>query len=373
MPPEEYEGFKEDIRVNGVKRPILVDSEGRIIDGRHRWSACRELGRECRQEQWDGTDAWLDVQSLNLYRRHLGKEQVYAIRKLAAKQYPELAKPIEEEKQAAKNRQGTRADLGRRYYPAGDSWRDVETNEPLRTSRSCDRNVEAAEAIGKRLGISGATVKRVDRVEREAPELLPKVASGELSATKALKQVQNEQHEELLQQHLETPTGRYHTIVIDPPWPMQKIERNVRPKQEGFEYPTMSLDELAHFPLPGLAEDDCHLYLWVTQKFLPAGLDLVGKWGFKYQCLMTWVKNVGFTPFSWMYSTEHVIFARRGNLKLLQLGKRLDFSGKVRQHSRKPNEFYDLVRQVSPGPRIDVFSREQHSDFEQHGLEEDKF
>ena len=352
MPPEEYEGFREDIRVNGVKRPILVDSEGRIIDGRHRWSACRELGIECPQEQWDGTDAWLDVQSLNLYRRHLGKEQVYAIRKLAAKQYPELAKPIEEEKAAAKDRQWAGPNLA---------------------SHDAKSTQKASGAIGKKLGISGATVERVDRVEREAPELLPQVASGELSATKALKQVQNERHEELLQQHLETPTGRYHTIVIDPPWPMQKIERNVRPKQEGFEYPTMSLEELAQFPLPELAEDDCHLYFWVTQKYLPAGLDLVGKWGFKYQCLLTWVKNVGFTPFSWMYSTEHVIFARRGNLKLLQLGKRLDFSGKVRQHSRKPNEFYNLVRQVSPGPRIDVFSREQHSDFEQHGLEEDKF
>ena len=356
MQPEEFRLLVEDMRQRGQREEVLVDPRDRIVDGRHRYWGCQEIGIECRIRSWEGSDldVWLDTNSRNGHRRHMSKEQVYATRKLAAKLYPELAKPIEEEKAAAKDRQGKRPD-------------------PTSTSHEVDVRKGSSSAIGAKLGMSGATVERVDRVEREAPELLPKVASGELSATKALKQVQNERHEELLQQHLETPTGRYHTIVIDPPWPMQKIERNVRPKQEGFEYPTMSLEELAQFPLPELAEDDCHLYLWVTQKFLPAGLDLVGKWGFKYQCLLTWVKNVGFTPFSWMYSTEHVIFARRGNLKLLQLGKRLDFSGKVRQHSRKPNEFYNLVRQVSPGPRIDVFSREQHSDFEQHGLEEDKF
>lgn len=54
------------------------------------------------------------------------------------------------------------------------------------------------------------------------------------------------------------PTTGYHCIVIDPPWPMEKIERDVRPNQAGFDYPTMSEDELAAFELP--AADDCHLF-----------------------------------------------------------------------------------------------------------------
>lgn len=169
------------------------------------------------------------------------------------------------------------------------------------------------------------------------------------------------------------PAGKYRCIVIDPPWEMDKIARDVRPKQVTLDYPQMSEDELMAFPIPDLASDDCHLYLWTTHKYLPLALDLAANWGFRYQCLMTWVKNVGFTPYSWMYSTEHALFCRRGDLDLLQLGKRLDFHAPVREHSRKPDEFYDLIREVSPGPRIDIFARESHDGFETWGNEADRF
>ena len=93
----------------------------------------------------------------------------------------------------------------------------------------------------------------------------------------------------------------------------------------------------------------------------------------KYQCMLTWVKNVGFTPFSWMYSTEHVLFGRVGSLSLLKNGLRLDFAAKVREHSRKPDEFYELVRKASPEKRIDIFAREQRDGFDVWGLEAEKF
>jgi len=161
------------------------------------------------------------------------------------------------------------------------------------------------------------------------------------------------------------------TIVIDPPWPIEKIERDVRPKQRAMDYPPMSITELAELDIPAL--DDAHLYLWTTHKHLPNALQLVESWGFNYQCLLTWIKNVGFTPFSWMYSTEHVIFARRGSLDLTLKGRRLDFAAKVREHSRKPDEFYQLVRDVSPEPRADIFSRESREGFTSLGNEVGKF
>ena len=74
-----------------------------------------------------------------------------------------------------------------------------------------------------------------------------------------------------------------------------------------------------------------------------------------------------------MYSTEHVLFYRRGSLKLKKMGMRLDFEAPRREHSRKPDVFYDLVRKASPGPRIDVFSREERDGFAQFGNETDKF
>lgn len=166
------------------------------------------------------------------------------------------------------------------------------------------------------------------------------------------------------------PTGTYSTLVVDPPWPIKKIEREERVNQDDIDYAVMDEDELRAWPVvKDHAADDAHLYLWTTHRHLPLALQLVEVWGFKYQCLLTWRKNVGITPFSWMYSTEHVVFARRGNLELLEMGRRLDFEAKVLKHSAKPDVFYELVRDVSPGPRIDLFARAAHPGFTAWGLE----
>lgn len=167
------------------------------------------------------------------------------------------------------------------------------------------------------------------------------------------------------------PAGTYSTLVVDPPWEMQKISREVRPNQKAMDYPAMSVDELITLEVP--AATDAHLYLWTTHKHLPDALAIAEAWGFNYQCVLTWVKNVGITPFSWMYSTELALFCRRGNLDLLQLGRRVDFAATVREHSRKPDEFYDLVREVSPGPRLDMFAREEHEGFDVWGNETARF
>ena len=106
--------------------------------------------------------------------------------------------------------------------------------------------------------------------------------------------------------------GQYQTLVIDPPWPVEKILREVRPNQVEFDYRVMSIDEIKAFPLRKSMAENCHIYLWTTQKFLPIAFDVFNAWGVKYECLLTWIKNVGFTPFSWMYSTEHVLFGRVG-------------------------------------------------------------
>lgn len=167
--------------------------------------------------------------------------------------------------------------------------------------------------------------------------------------------------------------GKYRCIVIDPPWDIKKIERAERPNQGvTLDYPTMSLEQIADetlVPVRTHADEDCHLYLWVTHKYLPAGLELMESWGFRYQCTMTWRKNVGITPFSWMYDTEHVLFGRKGNLALTQLGLRLSFEAPVQGHSVKPEVFYERVRAASPGPRIDMFARTERDGFEVWGNE----
>jgi N6-adenosine-specific RNA methylase IME4 len=174
---------------------------------------------------------------------------------------------------------------------------------------------------------------------------------------------------------LPLPFKKYRTVIVDPPWPVQKIIREVRPNQVArLDYDRLSMEAIRNFPIARvIAEDGCHVYLWTTHHFLPDAFDIFEAWNVNYECLLTWVKNVGFTPYSWMYSTEHCLFGRVGDLEVLKRGTRLDFTGQVREHSRKPEEFYDLVSKMSPGPRIDVFSREKHAGFDQYGFEIEKF
>ena len=169
--------------------------------------------------------------------------------------------------------------------------------------------------------------------------------------------------------------GKYGTIVIDPPWDMQKIERDVRPNQVEFDYPTMSEEELAEFPVADMAADDCHLFCWTTQKYLPMTLRLFEAWGFRYVLTMVWHKPGGFQPIGLpQYNGEFAIYGRKGSPKFVDTKAfNCVFHAPRREHSRKPDEFYDVIRRVTDEGRIEVFSREPRDGFAQFGNEIAKF
>jgi N6-adenosine-specific RNA methylase IME4 len=168
---------------------------------------------------------------------------------------------------------------------------------------------------------------------------------------------------------------RYGTVIIDPPWDMERIERKLRPNEFAFDYPTMTDEEIGEFPVSEIAEDACHLFCWTTQKHLPTGLELIEKWGFKYVFLMTWHKPGGFQPFGLpQYNSEFVIYGRRGAAKFCDTQAfHACFQAERREHSRKPDIFYETVRRVTDDGRIDIFSREKRAGFDQLGNESEKF
>jgi N6-adenosine-specific RNA methylase IME4 len=346
---EDFEELKRDIAQNGLIQPIWLHPDGRIIDGRNRWRACLETNTTAHFEIWDEAKHGPLINfvlSLNLHRRHLDSSQraVIAIEVL----------PILEEQA----RQRQLATLKQNQNT------DVELF-PHRV------NGKARDQTAVLMQTNGRYIQDAKRLKEEAPDLFDKVKNGQLTIPQA--------KQEIARHHVPTPAitpplplGKYRCIVLDPPWPMKKIEREERPNQ-GIEldYPTMSLEEIAALPIPDLADENgCHLYVWVTQKYLPAGLELVKQWGYRYECLMTWRKNVGITPFSWMYDTEHVIFARCGNLSIQQLGLRLSFDAPACGHSVKPDVFFDeRVLLASPQPRLEMFARKYREGFEGWGNE----
>lgn len=168
---------------------------------------------------------------------------------------------------------------------------------------------------------------------------------------------------------------KYKTVVIDPPWRITTTGPNSKPMhgkiQRKLRYETMSDKEIERFPINDFASKECNLFIWTIQSRLPFTIELIKKWGFKYYCTYTWVKNSGITMQGVFRNSEFVVFGYRGQFSIPFTGKAMPaaFNGKTGFHSEKPVEFYNIIKQKTKSPRIDIFARKKHSGFDAWGAE----
>jgi N6-adenosine-specific RNA methylase IME4 len=161
--------------------------------------------------------------------------------------------------------------------------------------------------------------------------------------------------------------GKFKTILADPPWRFQNSTGKVAPEHKRLaRYPTLSLQEILDIPVNSIAEDNCHLYLWVPNALLAEGLETMKKWGFTYKTNIVWYKirkdggpdgrGVGFY---FRNVTEIVLFGIKGSMRTLKPGRTQVniVRTRKREHSRKPDELYDIIESCSPGPYLELFSR----------------
>jgi N6-adenosine-specific RNA methylase IME4 len=175
-------------------------------------------------------------------------------------------------------------------------------------------------------------------------------------------------------------TDHYSTILADPPWQFQNRTGKVAPEHRRLlRYPTMDLEEIKQLPVGKLAAARCHLYLWVPNALLQEGLEVMRHWGFTYKTNLVWYKvrkdsgpdgrGVGFY---FRNVTELVLFGVRGSMRTLQPGRTQVnlFSTRKREHSRKPDEIYNLIESCSPGPYLELFARFARKGWHQWGNED---
>lgn len=157
------------------------------------------------------------------------------------------------------------------------------------------------------------------------------------------------------------------TVLADPPWRFANRTGKVAPEHRRLSrYDTMDETAIAALPVADVAAARAHCYLWVPNALLAEGLSVLAAWGFTYKAMIVWAKRrkdggpdgrgVGFY---FRNVTEPVLFGVRGGMRTLDPGRRQVnmIETRKREHSRKPDELYDVVEACSPGPYLELFAR----------------
>lgn len=174
---------------------------------------------------------------------------------------------------------------------------------------------------------------------------------------------------------------KYSTIVIDPPWQYGKWSKSSsKAASRGFlvtaeyelPYKYLTLEEIKKLELNDLMDDNCDVYLWTTQKYLPESFKIINSWGLKYCQTLVWCKTPRGTGQGGVYTpnTEFLILARKGKMPHV---KRVDSTWwnvkRQKKHSQKPEFFQDMIEMVSNAPRLELFARRKRKGWDVWGDE----
>lgn len=179
---------------------------------------------------------------------------------------------------------------------------------------------------------------------------------------------------------------KYRTIVADPPWAYDEgFARSVGGRwadgtssmtKRELPYPSMSVWEIAALPIASMAERDCRLFLWTTNRYLRDAFMVLDAWGFKYAQTLVWHKTGNPTPFGGSVAPIHaefVLVGARGKPKKLEALRSsvlaVDTNPAVLRHSQKPEAFLDYFEVVSPGPYLELFARRNRLGWDTWGNE----
>ncbi|MFP4388467.1 MAG: MT-A70 family methyltransferase [Desulfococcaceae bacterium] len=161
---------------------------------------------------------------------------------------------------------------------------------------------------------------------------------------------------------------KFAAVLADPPWQFQNRTGKMAPEHRRLSrYPTLSLPEIKEIPVARALRETAHLYLWAPNALLAEGLQILEAWGFQYKTNLIWYKvrkdggpdrrGVGFY---FRNVTEMILFGVRGkNPRTLQPGRSQPniIATRKREHSRKPDEQYEIIESCSRGPFLEMFAR----------------
>lgn len=365
----EYAALREDIRQYGQRDPCWT-WRGKLLDGRNRARACAELGLSLASRDFDGDElaALRLVISTNVHRRHLTPGQRDAVGAAVEPMFAAELARAEAARKAAQAREQPRDERGR-VLPR------TKADPPDSGVRAAPAP-QARDLAAQAVGASPRGIQRFKELEAKAPEAAARVRAGEMPINKALGEIKlaakHKLAAELRAAPLPPTRARFGVIAIDPPWQYEKRAEDTTHRGRN-QYPDMHVNEIKALPIALGAEPDCVLWLWTTNAFMREAFECLDAWGFSQKTILTWAKDrmgVG----DWLRGqTEHCILAVRGKPIVTLTNQTTLLHAPLREHSRKPDEFYALVEALCPGSKVEMFARERRKGWQAWGAEVGKF
>ncbi len=392
LAPEEFSLLEASILAEGCRDPLVVWNDT-LVDGHNRHEICTRHNVQFQtvERTFDDRESamdWIDANQLG--RRNLSRDWFML---LLGRRYNRLKKRkggngSNQHKQLGQNDQV--APVQQAPTPNGKDQIDpVHSNQPPPTTPETESRptpppavaltkpsinpTSTAEIMAASSGVGEKTVRRAAKFasEVESSPRLQAAIENNVPVLQVKREIKEEKREERRQENAakiqETAAtapqsilesdAKFSTIVIDPPWDWSDEGDQDQLGRARPDYKTMTLDQLMDLKIP--ADDDCHLYLWVTNRSLPKAFRLLEQWGFRYITCLTWVKPSFGMGNYFRGQTEHVLFGVKGSLPLKRkdVGTMFQAPRGSGGHSSKPVEFLPLVETCSPGPYLEMFSR----------------
>ena len=184
--------------------------------------------------------------------------------------------------------------------------------------------------------------------------------------------------------------GAYDFAMFDPAWRWKNWSKKHNWRSPEAQYKTMALSQVARLPVPQLLKPAGVALVWCTWPMIAAqSMVIENAWGMEVKTGGAWMKRtrtgklrVGTghilrsvcEPFLICCKPGHKLKARGAAYNLVEMLRDFGADGLAREHSRKPEEVYELIESLTPGwRRADVYARVRRPGWEGFGKELGKF
>jgi len=365
---EEFKQLEENILKDGIRDPLVLWN-GYLIEGHNRYQIAFKHGLEYKtiDKEFDselGVKIWM-------VKNQFGRRNLQDFVK------GELITTLEDlEKQKGKEKQLQTLKQG--------------VDIPVLSIIDKTEKHNTREIVAEKLGWSTGKKAQFDVVVKKAPEKIKeKLRTGEVSINQVYQDIKKDEKKEIRDKKIEEikvkietenlslKNKKYHVIAIDPPWAYNEKggfssdDYNSQSNRGAVDYPTLSVEQIKKIELP--EAEDCVLFLWTTHAFLKDSFEILNEWGYNYKATLVWDKVKMGLGRTIRMQVEFCLIAIKGNPIINGNSERDIITESRREHSRKPEAFYEMVDRMCIGNKLDYFSRQNRINWEHYGAEQGQF